>query len=120
MNISLDNTPFSKDGMDLAMKSLGALSKSVQAIAAETADFQKMSFEQGSEALEKMLGAGSLDKALEVQSTYIKTAYDSLVAQSNRMGELYVELAKDMYKPLESVMGKLPQMPQMPQMPFSR
>ena len=109
MNIRLDNVQgFGKDGLDAAMKSFGAVSQSVQAIAAETADYSKKSFEQGTHTLEKILGAKSLDTALELQSDYIKASYEAFIAQSNRMTELYAELAKELYKPFEGLVGKLP------------
>ena len=57
-----------KDNMDAAMKSVGLWSKSMQAIAVETADYCKKAFEQSTAAAEKLIGAKSLDKAFEVQS----------------------------------------------------
>lgn len=112
MNLPLESLPgFSKDSMDAAMKSLGAVSQSVQAIAAETADFSKKSFEHGAETLEKLLGAKSLDKAVELQSDYLKTSYESFVAQSQRLSELYTDLAKQVFKPLEGFAGKFPASP---------
>jgi hypothetical protein len=112
MNLPLDSLPgFGKDSMDAAMKSFGAVSQSVQAIAAETADFSKKSFEHGAETLEKMLGAKSLDKAVELQSDYLKSSYESFVAQSQRLSELYADLAKQVFKPLEGFAGKFPASP---------
>ena len=96
----------SKDNMDVAMKSFGAVSKSVQAIAAEWADYSKKSFEEGSAAAEKLLGAKSLEKAIEIQTAYAKSAYEGFVAQATKMGELYTELAKETYKPFESFASK--------------
>ena len=103
-----DVQKYGKDNMDAAMKSLGAVSKGMQTIAVEVADYSKKSFEQGSAALEKMLGAKSLDKAIEVQADYVKSAYETFVSQATRMGELYAEVAKESYKPFESYLGKAP------------
>src|SRR5205807_9970431 len=63
-----------KDNVDVAMKQFGTVSKGWQAIATEFADYSKKSFEDGSAALEKLLGAKSLEKAIEVQSEYAKRA----------------------------------------------
>jgi hypothetical protein len=82
------------------------VSKGVQAIAAEAADYSKKSFEEGSAALEKLLGAKSLDKAMEIQTSYAKTAYEGFVAQATKIGELYADLAKETYKPFENFVGK--------------
>ncbi len=95
-----------KDNLDTAMKSFGTVSKGVQAIAGEVADYSKKSFEEGSAALEKLLGAKSLDKAMEIQTSYAKTAYEGFVAQATKIGELYADLAKETYKPFENFVGK--------------
>ena len=56
---------------------------------------------------EKLVSAKSLDTALEIQTDYVKQAYQSFVAQATRMSELYAEIAKDAYKPYESVVAKV-------------
>ena len=101
-----DMQKMSKDNVDATMKSFGALSKASQAIATEFADYTKKSFEDGTKVMEKLLGAKSLDKAIEIQTDYAKTAYEGFVAQATKMGELYADLAKETYKPFESYMAK--------------
>jgi hypothetical protein len=95
-----------KDNMDATMKSLGMMSKASQAIAAEVADYSKKSFEDGTKVMEKLLGAKSIDKAMEIQTDYAKTAYEGFVAQATKMGELFADLAKETYKPFESYVAK--------------
>jgi hypothetical protein len=97
---------FSKDGMDAMLRSFGTLSKASQAIAVEATDFAKQSFEHGTATLEKLAGVRSLDKALEIQTEYLKTSYERLVAQSAKMTELYTNLAKEMAKPFEGLVSK--------------
>jgi hypothetical protein len=96
-----------KDNVDVAMKQFGSVSKGWQAIASEFADYSKKSFEDGSAALERLFGAKSLDKAIEVQSDYAKTAYEGFVAQATKFGELYTDLAKESYKPFEGFLSKV-------------
>src|ERR1700694_2518101 len=98
---------FGKDNMDATLKSFGACSKSMQAIAVELADYSKRAFEQGTAATEKLIGAKSLDKAFEVQSDYVKNSYEGFVAQATKLGELYADLAKEAYKPFEGQFGKI-------------
>lgn len=98
----------SQDNIENAMKSFGTLSKSAQAIAVEVADYSKSSFEQGTAALEKLLGAKTVEQAVEIQQAYLKSAYEGAVAQATKIGELYTELAKEAYKPFEGAFGKLP------------
>jgi hypothetical protein len=103
-----DIQKYGKDHMDTTMKAWGQVSKGVQAIATETADYSKKSFEEGSAALEKLFGAKSLEKAIEIQTAYAKTAYEGFVAQATKMGELYADLAKETYKPFETFVPKAP------------
>ena len=96
---------FTKDGADTALKTFGAVSKGAQAIAVEAADYAKKSFEQSTATLEKLVGAKSVDKAIEIQVDYLKSAYEGFVAQSTKMGELYAGLAKDAFKPFEGLVA---------------
>ena len=96
----------SKENIDATLKSFGALSKSGQAIAAEVADYSKKAFEDGTAALEKLFGVKSLDKAIEVQTEYAKTAYEGFVAEATKLSELYTDFAKQAYKPFENVLAK--------------
>lgn len=101
-----DIQKMSKDNIDLAVKSFGATSKSVQAIATETADYSKKAFEHSSSVMEKLVGIKTLDKAFEIQSDYAKSAYEGFVAYASKVGELYTDLAKDTVKPYETMMVK--------------
>jgi len=95
-----------KENVDIALKSMGVLSKGTQAIAVEVADYSKKAFEDGTAALEKLFGVKSFEKAIEVQTEYAKTAYEGFVAKASKIGELYADLAKETYKPFEALMAK--------------
>ena len=97
-----------KDNIDTAMKSAGAVSKGVQAIAAEATDFSKKSVEDGSKYFEKLMGAKSLDVVIEVQTEFLKKSYEDAVGQMTKMGELYADLAKEFTKPYEGFAAKFP------------
>ena len=94
-----------RDNMDVAMKSMSVLSKGMQQIAAETADYTKKSFEDGTATFEQLMGAKSVDKAFEIQSGYMKTAYEGMVNQMTKLGEMYTETAKEAYKPIEDAIA---------------
>jgi hypothetical protein len=97
---------FGQENVDAALKSFGAVSKGAQAIATEAADFARKSFEQGTATFEKLVGAKSLDKAIEIHTDYLKTSYEGFVAQSTKITELYANVAKDAFKPLERIVAK--------------
>ena len=96
-----------KDNVEAAMKAFGATSKGFQAIAAEVTNYSKKSFEDGTAAVERLLGAKTLEKAIEIQSDYAKSAYEGFVAQATKVGELYADLAKEAYKPFEGYLAKV-------------
>ena len=100
---------FSKAGRVLAetgLSSLASLSKNAQAIAVEAGEYTRDSLEAGGAAFEAMLAAKSLEKALEIQSGYAKRSYQGFVAETARLGELYAELARDAYKPFETIIAR--------------
>jgi hypothetical protein len=101
-----DMQKFGKDNAEATVKTLGAVSKSVQTIAVEIADYSKKAFEDGAVATEKLMGAKSIEKAVEVQSQYFKTAYEGFVSQSTKLGALYSNLAQEAYKPFEGYVSK--------------
>lgn len=96
-----------KENMDATMKSFGAVSKGVQAIATEAVDYSKKSFEDSAQAFEKLIGAKSIEKVIEVQNGYFKSAYEGFVAEAAKFGELYADLAKETYKPFEGYFAKV-------------
>ena len=95
-----------KDNMDTCMKQFGTVSKGWQAIATEFADYSKKSFEEGTATLEKLAAAKSLEKAIEIQSDYAKSSYESFVAEATKLGDLYADLFKDSYKSFEGVVAR--------------
>jgi phasin family protein len=97
---------FGSEGVDVALKQVGAVSKGFQAIASEVADYSKEAFETTAAAAEKLFGAKTLEKAIEVQTNFVKASYEGFVARSGKFGELYVDLAKETYKPLEGYFAK--------------
>ncbi|ACA16718.1 conserved hypothetical protein [Methylobacterium sp. 4-46] len=99
---------FGKEAVDTFLRSFGTLSKGSQAIAVEVADYAKQSFEQTSATVEKLAGVRSLDKAIEIQTEYLKSSYERFLAQSTKIAELYGSLAKEMLKPYETLAAKVP------------
>jgi len=83
-----------------------SLQNGVQAIATAYGDYTKRSFEDSRAFVEKLTGAKSLDKALEMQTEYAKSAYETFVADSQKIAGLYTDLAKQTFKPLESLAAK--------------
>jgi hypothetical protein len=55
---------------------------------------------------EKLVGVKSFEQAIEIHSAYAKRAYDSWVAEATKLGEMYADVAREAYKPVEKAVAK--------------
>ena len=92
-----------KDNVDVAVESAQAVTKGLQAIAAETSDFSKRAFEAGASAFGKISAARSLDTAVAAQSEFARAAYESYVGQVARVSEIVADMAKGASKPFAAL-----------------
>jgi hypothetical protein len=95
-----------KDNYDAMLRSYGELNKRFQEAAARWTDFSKRSFEDATRTFEQLVGAKSLEHAIEIQSQYAKKAYDNWMAEASKIGELYAAAAREAYKPVEQAVAK--------------
>ena len=78
-----------------------------QAIATAYGDYTKKSFEDTKSFVEKMSGVRSFEKAIEIQTEFAKTAYETFVSESQKIAAMYGDLAKLSYKPFGSFVAKV-------------
>ena len=88
--------------------SAGDLAKHFQAIGTAHADYAKRSFKEGAAFFEKLAGAKSLEEAVEIRTEFTKTVYETYVAESKRIVEMYTELSRNALKSFEQAVGKQP------------
>jgi phasin family protein len=101
-----DIQQYGKEQIDTVVASATTLQNGFQAIASAYGDYTKKSFEDTKSFVEKLSGVGSLDKAIEVQTEYAKSAYETFVAESQKIAGLYTDLAKQTFKPFEGIAAK--------------
>jgi phasin family protein len=101
-----DIQQYGKEQFETAVASATSLQNGVQAIASAYGDYTKKSFDDTKSFVEKLSGVKSLDKALEVQTEFAKSAYETFVAESQKIAGLYGDLAKQTFKPLEGIVAK--------------
>ena len=87
------------------MYNVETIQQNLKAIAPAHADFAKTSFEQGKTYVEQLAQVKSLDKAVELHNQYAKTAYETFVAEANKISDLYKELTKEVFAPLAAGFG---------------
>ena len=96
-----------KQGFDAYVASANAFTKGFQAIATEAADYTKKSFEDSVALTEKVMASKSIEKAFELQQAHATKAYEGFMAQANKMNQLYMDAAKDAFKPFEAQIEKV-------------
>jgi phasin family protein len=105
---SQDTEKSGKEAFDMALNALGVWTKGAQAMTVEVIDYTRKSAESSAVAWEKLLGAKSLDSALAVQSAFARSAYEEFVAEATKLGEIYVEFAREAYTPLRAAFAEPP------------
>jgi hypothetical protein len=95
-----------KDNMDAVSKAFGSYTKNAQTIATEAADYAKKAYEANTAHVEKLFGVKTLDKVVELNTEFAKSAYEGFVAQSTKISNLYADFAKDAMKPVEAAFAK--------------
>jgi hypothetical protein len=98
---------FSHQQDDAKQLDTGTASASFQAIAAAYGDYTKKSFEDTKSFVEKLSGVKSFDQAIQIQTEFAKTAYETFVTESQKIGALYGDLAKQSYKPFGGFLAKM-------------
>jgi hypothetical protein len=95
----------SKEAVEAALKSMGAMTKAMQAIAVESTDFSKKVFEKNAALGEQLIGSKTPEDVLKACSGYLQSSQKDFVAMATKVGELSSEVAKEASKPLEGVLN---------------
>ena len=106
-NQNFEHQQNSNEQIDTGTASSSAFPGGLLAIATAYGDYTKKSFEDTKLFVEKLCGAKSLENAIEVQTEFAKTAYETFVTESRTIGVLYGDLAKQSYKPFGGFAAKM-------------
>jgi len=101
-----DIQQYGKEQFETVVASATNLQNGFHAIASAYGEYTKKSFEDAKSFAEKLASVKSLDKAIEVQTEFAKSAYETFVAESQKIAGLYGDLAKQTFKPLEGIVAK--------------
>ena len=99
----------SQEGFEAAVRSYGEWSKGLQALATRITENTKKAFEDTTRTWEQIIGAKSVEQAIEIQSQYAKRAYDAYVAEARKLSEWYVDVVRNATKPFEQTASKVEQ-----------
>src|ERR1700744_4114621 len=102
-----DFQKFSKEQLEAFTTASTTWSKGLQDIAAESSDYSKKAFAAGTAMYEKLLGARSVETAIQIQTEFAKQAYESFVAQATKVSDLYTRVATDAMKPVPTPYARI-------------
>ena len=57
--------------------------------------------------ISKLTSLKSPDEVMKLQADYAKSAYETFVAESKKISELYTDFAKQTFKPFEGLIAKM-------------
>ena len=97
-----DFQKFSKDQMEAVTAVATTVTKGLQEIATESTDYSKKAFADNTAVMEKLLGAKSVETAIQIQTEYAKSAYEGFVAQATKINELFAKVAGEAFKPVQT------------------
>jgi hypothetical protein len=96
---------FSKQQIEALTAYATTVSKGLQEIAAETTEYSKQAFSANSEVVEKLLGAKTIESAIQIQSDFAKAAYEGFIAKSTKINEILVKVASEAIKPAQNALA---------------
>jgi phasin family protein len=92
---------------EAALASASAFAANAKTITTAHAEYTKKAFQDFSEFISKLTSLKSPDEAMKLQADYVKTAYETIVAESKKISELYTDFAKQTFKPFEGLIAKM-------------
>jgi len=99
-----DFQKFNKQQIEAFTASTAVLSKGIQEIASESTEYSKKTFSSASAVFEKLLGAKTIESAIQIQTDFAKSSYEGFVAQATKMGDLVAKVATEAFKPVSAVL----------------
>lgn len=106
MNNFDDFEKMSRTNMELATNSFGEFFNGFQELISETTDYSKKTFEDGTNAFEKISSAKSVDQAIDIQTKFAKKSYEGYMSYLTSVTEKVTELTKGAYQPAEKIFSK--------------
>lgn len=90
-----------QSGVEAAGASFTEANRGFQALAAEMMNYSKTAFDDAMRTWEQLLSVKSPEQAVQIQSEYAKRLYANHMAELSKLGEMCVDVARDMTKPIE-------------------
>jgi phasin family protein len=90
----------SKKNFEAAVASVTAATKGVETLGAHAAAYSKKSVEEQVAAAKSLAGAKSVQEVVELQTAFAKSAFETYVAEMNKMAETVAASVKESVSPI--------------------
>lgn len=90
----------SKKNLEAVIASVTASTKGVEALSAQAMAYSKKAMEDQVAIAKSLSGAKSFQEAVELQTTFAKSALDAYIAEVSKMSDIVSASVKDSMKPL--------------------
>jgi hypothetical protein len=96
-----------QSGFEAASRSFTEANKGFRAVATEMTEYSKAAFDDVIRTWEQLIGARSLEQAMQIQSDYAKRAYENHMAELSKLGQMYMGMVGDASKSVEEASRRL-------------
>jgi phasin family protein len=93
---------FSKDTAEAVMKSANAAGKGFETFNSEVFAYARKSVEDSVSASKAIMAAKSVDEAIQLQTEFGKTAFETYVDELAKFGDMALALARESAEPLQA------------------
>lgn len=100
--IAEDLAEFSKGNLEAIVASGKVAAKGMETMGQDAAEFGRKNMETAQAALKSFAAVKSPTEFFKLQSDYVKSAFDTLVAQTSKNTETSMKLAGDVFQPLSN------------------
>lgn len=93
---------FAKGNLEAVVESSRITAKGLEALGQEAAEYSRKSFENATATLKTLAAIKSPTEFFKLQSDYVRTAFDSYVAEASKTTEAVLKLAGDAAQPISN------------------
>jgi phasin family protein len=97
-----DVAAFGKANLDAYLKAGSTIAKGFEELTRAVAAFSQTNVTTTVDATKALFGAKTIREVADLQNDYAKKAFDSLVAETTKLGELSVRVANEAIEPLNA------------------
>jgi hypothetical protein len=82
------------------MTDMTVVQDKMKAIATAHGDYAKSSFEANKAYMEKLTAIKAPNEAMQITTDYMKSAYETFVAEATKIGDMYKDFFKSAFEPM--------------------